>query len=48
VAHIEGNKNAYRQITERGRPPGRLGHSWKGKMDLSGIEWDGVNWFHLP
>jgi hypothetical protein len=48
VAHIGGNKKAYRVlvvITERGRPPGRLRHIWKGniKTDSTGIGWDDVN-----
>jgi hypothetical protein len=49
---FQGTKKAYRflvALAERGRPPGRLSHSWKDNitMDRTGIGWDGVNWIHL-
>jgi hypothetical protein len=49
VGHIGQNEKAYRAlvaIAERGKPPGRLRHNWKGniKVDLTGIGWDGLNW----
>jgi hypothetical protein len=48
VAHIEGNKNAYRVLVGRAEgmgPLGRLKHSWKGniKVDLTEIGWSVVN-----